>query len=46
MKKKKHEKKIVFVYFREQRLNPNKRIVVPMKMKVRMPKIGLETEMV
>jgi hypothetical protein len=46
IKKKKNEKKTVLVYFKDQKLNPIKTIVIPMKMKARMPKNGLETVMV
>jgi hypothetical protein len=46
MKKKKKEKKIVFVYLKDQKLIPKIRSVIPMKIKVRKPKIGLETRMV
>jgi hypothetical protein len=46
IKKKKKEKKITFVFFKDQRLNPKSKKVIPMKLRVRRPKIGLETGMV
>jgi hypothetical protein len=42
MKKKKKEKKMTFVFFKDQRLNPKSKKVIPMKLRVRTPKIGLE----
>jgi len=46
MKKKKKEKKITFVFFKDLRLNPKRTKVIPMKLSVRRPKTGLETGMV
>ena len=46
MKKKKKEKKITLLFFKDQRLNPKSKKVIPMKLKVRRLKIGSETGMV
>ena len=45
-KKKKKEKKIIFVRFNDQRLSPNSKSIIAAKMIVRRLKIGLEMGMV
>ena len=46
IKRKKKEKKTIFVFLKDHRLSPASKKVIPMKVRVRTPKIGLETEMV
>ncbi len=46
MKKKNTEKKITFVFFKDQRLRPKSKRVTPIKPIVRRLRMGLETGMV